>query len=406
MASNRQITVLHVHGRMARGGAEMRTVDVLRHIDRRRYRFHFCCVSGLAGELDEEIVALGGRVHRMRQSRIGFPHRFRELLRQWQIDVVHSHLHFYSGYILKLAAECDTQVRVAHFRSSRADKASKARRMLHGLIRLGIDRYAAESTMRRWMGRYATHILGVSRWALSSTWGQDWESDPRCQVVYDGLDAASYGGESEGREVRRQFGLPGDAPLLVHVGRFTEAKNHLRLISVFSEIVRRQPAARLLLIGRTAAAGDDHTIEGQVRRRIAELGIASRVVFTGERSDVPRLMQAADLLLFPSLWEGLGDVVLEGCAAGTPVLASDLPSIREIADRLPGVRRLSLTETDATWARAAVETANKRPSRRQRQAALDTLANSQFTVGRCTETLMRIWQSAGTAHELGGVADG
>lgn len=395
------ITILHVHGRMARGGAEMRTVDVFRHIDRRRYRFHFCCLSGLCGQLDEEILALGGQVHRMRQSRIGFPRRFRDLLRRWQFDVVHCHLHFYSGYILKLAAECGTGVRVAHFRSSRADGASTARRTLHGLMRLCMARYAGQSTMRRWMDRHATHILGVSRSALASTWGPGWRSDPRCRVVYDGLETAAYRGEPDDRGVRRELGLPDDAPLFVHVGRFTEAKNHVRLISMFWEIIRRQPAARLLLIGRTVAGGADDTILRRVRQRIAELGMADRVVLAGERGDVPRLMKAADVLLFPSLWEGLGDVVLEACAAGTPVLASDLPSIREIADRLPGVRRLSLAEGDAAWAHAALQTAVDRPSGAQRRAAWDRFTNSVFTVGHCTQALGQIWQGCGRGLQAG-----
>ncbi len=389
---SKPITVLHVHGRMARGGAEMRSVDVFRHIDRRRYRFRFCCLSGLRGELDDEILALGGQVDRMRQSRPGFPRRFRELLRREQVDVVHSHLHFYSGYIMKLAAECGTPVRVAHFRSTRADRPPKARRTLHALMRLCIARYAGESSMRRWMDRHATHILGVSRSTLSATWGPDWQSDQRCRVVYDGIDAARYEGEFDDREVRREFGVPDDVPLFVHVGRFTEAKNHVRLVSIFREILRQRPDARLLLIGRTVAGNADDTILGRVRRRVAELGIGDRVVFTGERTDVPRLMRAADLLLFPSLWEGLGDVVLEACAAGTPALAADLPSVREMAERLSGVRRISPAESDESWARAAVETAGRRPSNSQRRAALDSFVTSEFTVEHCIKTLRQVWQ--------------
>ncbi|HYW81438.1 MAG TPA: glycosyltransferase, partial [Thermoguttaceae bacterium] len=105
--STKPLAILHVHGRMGRGGAEMRTIELFRNIDREKYRFHFCATSGSAGELDDEIRALGGHVHRMPQQPIGFSRRLRQLIRQHEFDVVHSHLHFYSGYLLKLAAECN-----------------------------------------------------------------------------------------------------------------------------------------------------------------------------------------------------------------------------------------------------------------------------------------------------------
>ena len=114
-------------------------------------------------------------------------------------------------------------------------------------------------------------------------------------------------------------------------------KNHLRLIDIFGEVLRRQPTAVLLLVGQGRNA-----IERRLHRRIAQLGLGGQVVFCQERTDVPRLLGAADALIFPSLWEGLPGVVLEACAAGTPVLASDLPGVRDIAARLPRVRCLSL----------------------------------------------------------------
>ncbi|MBN2477084.1 MAG: glycosyltransferase [Pirellulales bacterium] len=403
----RPIDILHVHGRMARGGAEVRTVEILRHVDRRRYRFHFCAVAGVPGELDHEIRRLGGQVHLLRQSRFGFPRRFRRLLRQERIDVVHSHLHYYSGYLLRLAAECRVPVRVAHFRSSKSDVVpGPVRRVLHGALRLCVERYASDAIMRRWLERYATSVLGVSRSVLVNNWGTDWQSDPRCQVVYDGIDTAPYSQGADSLEVRREFQLPQTAPLFVHVGRMVEPKNHGRLVSIFAEVLQRRPTARLLLVGRMSSGRNDNTIEQYVRRRIAELGMARAVVFAGERTDVPRLLKAADALIFPSLWEGLGDVVLEALAAGTPVLASDLPSIREMAARLSGIHCLSLDEPDVSWARLAEELAAHRPSEQQRQAALASFLGSEFTVQRCTETLCRIWQCAPAERTEGGDGDG
>ena len=269
-----------------------------------------------------------------------------------------------------------------------------------------VHRYATGSMTRRWVDRYATDILGVSRWVLRSTWGPRWADDSRCRVVYDGLEPALFEGRPDRSGVCREFGFSEQSPLLIHVGRMAQPKNHVRLVSIFAEVLRLEPAARLLLIGRTDAYRGNHDVQRQVRARIAAAGIADRVIFAGERTDVPRLLKAADALIFPSLWEGLGDVVLEARAAGTPVLAANLPCILEIADRLPGVRCLSLDESNVKWAESALRLANHRPSHQDRQAALEFFRHSGFTVDECLKTLCRIWHGAHADLSRGGVADG
>ena len=398
----RPIKILHLHGRMGRGGAEMRTMEIFRHVDRRQFQFHFCAVSGCSAEFDEEIRDLGGEVHLLCRRDLSFQRRFRQLLLTHRFDVVHSHLHYISGSLLRTAAHCGVPVRVAHFRSSRADQVDGLGRKLYRLAwHLWVDRYATEAVMRRWIDRYATDILGVSHWALHKAWGPDWQSDPRCQVVYDGLDSSEFNVAADPIGVRSEFSLPAGAPLYIHVGRMNEAKNHARLISIFAEVLQHDPAARLLMVGRR-----DRRIENELRRRMAALGIKGQIIITGERPDVPRLLKAADVLIFPSRWEGLGDVVLEACAAGTPTLASDLPSIREISGLLPGVCRLPLEASDAAWAQAAVSLAATPKPDGDQPTASRHFCESVFTVQQCAQTLCRLWQRAAATNPTGGVADG
>jgi len=383
----RPLRVLHLVGRMTCGGVQMRTLELYRKLDRARLRFDFCALSGLAAELDEHARALGGRVHHLAQSRPGFARRFRELLVREGYDVVHGHLHYLSGYPLKLARECGVPTRVAHFRSSRPDPVPGVRRRLvRLLLRPWIEQYAGNRVQRRWIERHATHVLGVSRWALTCAMGGDWASDPRCRVIYDGLDPAAFRDPADRQGVRGEFGVPGDAAIFIHVGRMTPAKNHPRVASIFVEAVRRLPGARLLLVGR-----EDEVIGRRVRRQVGARGIADRVVFAGERLDVPRLVRAADALIFPSLWEGLGDVVLEAAAAGTPAVCSDLPSIREIAEHLPGIERLSLAEPDARWADRLVAAATNPPDEATRKAALARFSESVFHFDRSAAALCAIW---------------
>jgi glycosyltransferase involved in cell wall biosynthesis len=243
--------------------------------------------------------------------------------------------------------------------------------------------------MRRWITRYATHVLANSRATIHNVWGPNWTADRRFQVIYLGVPPSVLNVEPDRQAVCSQFGLPPNVPLYIHVGRFTEAKNHLRLLSIFAAVLERQPDARLLVVGR-----GDGVIQHRVTRRISDLGIGSRVTLCGERTDVPRLLASADLMIFPSFWEGLGLVVLEACAVGTPVVASALPCLEEIAGELPDVHPLPLEADDREWARRITEaTAISRPEH-NRQTARRRFSESPFHFSRTLEEMRRIWRGS------------
>jgi len=365
----------------------MRTIELLRRLDRRRYRLHFCALSGSPGELDDEVRRLGGRVHLLRRNLVGFPPRFRRLLDEHDFDVVHSQVLYYSGFILRLAAQCGVPVRVAQFQNS------------HDGRRTGPARWLLRRIMRRWIDRYATDIVAVSRGAMSAVWGPNWQSDRRCRVIYNGVDASRFSGQGDRGGVCRQFGLPPDSLLCIHVGRIAEQKNHLRLLAVFGELLNRRPQARLLLVGRGG-----NRLEKRLRRRIAELQIGPLVTLCGERADVPRLLGAADVMIFPSRWEGLPGAVQEACAAGTPVVAADLPGVREIAARLAGVHCLPLSASDRQWAETVDAVAARRRCDDARRRAAEAFAASQFAVDRVAQMNCRLWEGGATAgpHCLAG----
>lgn len=371
--------ILHVFGQLNRGGAEMRTLDVMRRLDPRRQACEFVCLSGLPGDLDDEVRRLGGRVHLCRLD-WRFPRRFQQLLRQRRIDVVHSHVQLFSGLVLRWAARAGVATRIAHFRNvSSGRPASLRRRMQDGL-------------MRHWLDRWATLILGNGESSLSYGWREDWADDPRCAVIHNGLDAAPFTAAVDPAAVRREFGWPADCRLGIHVGRMDPQKNHERLVEMVGWAARGDSELRFLLVGReTAQVGQ------RVRSRIAQLGLEDRVAIAGLRGDVPRLLKAADVLLFPSRWEGLPGAVLEACAAGTPVVASDLPSVLEIAGHLGGIHCLPLSAADAIWAQQVAAVA-RGAAPAKREAARRTLESSVYSIQLCTEAHRLAWSGAsGTA---------
>ncbi len=366
-------TILHIFGRMVRGGAEIRTIELMRSIDPSQFKFEFCVLSGLPGELDEEILQLGGDIHFLK---IGpdFPFKFRRLLQKKRFHTVHSHVFMASGLMLLLAAWEKVPVRVAHFRSTNDGKKNTLARRCKTMV------------MKYFLNRYASKIVSVSEAAMVSAWGTDWTFDSRCEVIYNGFDLSPFKGKPVPKEVRREFGLPEPCRLYIHVGRMTPAKNHRKLLAVFQQIGRLDPNARLLVVGR-----EDNQMGEELRQQALALGVDGRVVFAGEREDVPRLLKAADLMLFPSLWEGLPGAVVESCAAGTPVLASHLAGIVEIKSVLDGlITCLPVDAPDQVWASTASEICAK-PSQNFREEALDRIADSPFDLDNCKRKLLEIW---------------
>ncbi|MBI3089447.1 MAG: glycosyltransferase [Candidatus Tectomicrobia bacterium] len=373
--------ICHVLGRLERAGAELRTLELMRQLACPGVQFHVCTISGLpgmpdgrgGGSLEADVRNLGGIIHPCPMGAT-FPWQFQRLLRRQRFDVVHAHLFYFSGYLLRLAGREGVPVRVAHLRDTQDHHVDGPLRVLRRRL------------LRHWIQHHATHILAVSEAAMAAAWRPDWRSDTRCRVIYDGVESGAFAQPADHEGVRREFGFQADCPLYLHVGRMAPAKNHARVLAIFGHVVKQQPAARLLLVGR---GGNE--VEVRLREQVARRGFEGLVVMAGERGDVARLLLAADLLLFPSLAEGLPGVVLEACAAGLPVLASDLASVQEIAAHFPWVVSLSLTASDQAWARRAEELRADANLAAQRHRAPEAFPASVFGIRRCATSMCEVW---------------
>jgi glycosyltransferase involved in cell wall biosynthesis len=373
------LRILHIFSRLNCGGAEKRTLEVAQYIHRhpelgQRIQSDYCVLSGQRGELDEEAQALGGTVHYLPLRKSGFSKRFVALLRERRYDVVHSHVHYPSGILLALARLAGTPNRIAHFRSQSDGKRNLLRKPFRWL-------------MKRLIDRSATHILGVSRCVMDAVWGPHWFCDKRCQVIYNGIDLGDAmdfeSGEGRAR-LLASLGLPSDTRLIIHVGSYRRAKNHKRLIEIFHQVHQQSPQSHLLLIGDLSAGRD------QLTRQIAGYDLEKAVHFLGLQKNVPQLLRSADLMIFPSLWEGLPGAILESLAMGIPVVASDIPPHREIAGWLPGVTLVPLNVSDEQWARRV--NSLRCPTSQTRAEAWRAFTESPFSLEQSVASLIAVWQ--------------
>jgi glycosyltransferase involved in cell wall biosynthesis len=242
--------------------------------------------------------------------------------------------------------------------------------------------------MRTGVRKYATDGLACSIQAAKFLFGPQWRSDPRFRVFHYGIHLDLFRNAPSGGEARRELGIPADAPVIGHVGLFERRKNHAFLLEVAQQVLRSRPEVRFLMVG-------DGSLRPQIEATARELGIEKNVVFTGQRSDIPRLMLSGmDVFVFPSLEEGFGIVLIEAQAAGLRSLASD--AIPSEAAVVPGaVEYLALSEGPKAWAARLLKMLESGTV--EREMALRTLEQSDFNIWQSCTELTRMYESASRA---------
>ena len=371
------VRILHVVGALNRGGVETWLMHVLRHIDRDRFHFDFLSHTTQPAAYDDEVRALGARIIPCLSPAqpLQYGRSFKRILREHgPYDVLHSHVHHFSGYTLRLAAQAGVPARIAHSHSDTVvaeSAASPARRVYLAL-------------MERWVHKYATVGLAASARAGAALFGPAWEQNQRLRLLYYGIDLAPFRAPVDPAACRAELGLPPDALVIGHVGSFKPVKNHAFLIEIAAEVVQREPRARFLLVG-------DGPLRPDIERQVQAAGLGDHVVFAGLRPDVPRLLRGAlNLFVMPSHYEGLPIASIEAQAAGLPVMLSD--AITTEADVIPElVRHLPLTAPVSAWADALLA-ALAQPSPAAPAAALAQIAASPFSIEQSVRALEAVYR--------------
>lgn len=325
------IRVLQVVTHMERGGLESMLMNYYRHIDRTRVQFDFLVHRQERAAFDDEIEALGGKIYRLPRL-VPWSRSYLNALNQFfdenlEYKIVHVHQDCLSSVILKAAAQHHVPVRIAHSHNANQDRNLK---------------YPIKLWYRRSIPKYATDLFACGKDAGDWMFG-----GAPYRIINNAIDAAAYTyAPAKRMEVRRALGLA-DELTIGHVGRFNPQKNHPFLLEIFSALLKKEPNAVLLLVG----GGDDLP---KMQEKAQALGILEHVRFLGVRSDVAELMQAMDVFVFPSLYEGLPVTMVEAQAAGLPCLISDkVPPECILTEGLVDV--LPLSASPETWAEKILE---------------------------------------------------
>lgn len=374
--SVQKLRILHVVGGMVIGGIETWLINVLRLIDRSRFQIDFLVHTDQPCFYDEEVRSLGSKIIPCLTSSNPWQYsrNFSKILQQEEpYDVVHAHVHHFSGLVLKLASQNGVPVRISHSHTSTSG------------VKLKIARKLYLAVMNRWIRLYTTVGLAASCQAAADLFGCNWQQDPRYQILFCGIDITPFKENLDRLTIRAELGIEPETLVLGHVGRLEAPKNHQFLIEIAAEVAKLQPNMCLLLVG-------DGSLRFQLEEKVRELGLEDRTIFTGSRSDVSRLMIGAmDVFVMPSLYEGLGLALVEAQAARLPCIISDvIPLEADLVGDL--ICRLSLSASPAIWAKIVLEMNHKSLSQ---STALSVVENSPFNLSISNQNLIKIYQSNG-----------
>lgn len=350
----------------------MRTLELMPLLAEQGVSFDFCTLKEGEGQLDEHIVQLGGNVipFLLKPHYFKFGRQFVKFLKASNYDIVHSHVHYASGYIAGLAYQAGVKGRIVHFRNTKDGRPNSYVRKLYRHI------------MRFLVGRYATSILAVCRGAMEYSWGLDWEDDSRASVIYNGLDLRPFQKASSIREsLLRELNLPLNCKLIVNVGSFNKKKGHSVLLKAAAQIIQNRKDIHFLLIGKGP-------LQEELVGSIQSLGVSAIVHCLGVRNDVPNVLMSSDCFVLPSLWEGLPGVVLEAKAASLPIVATDLPGVREISETTSDITMVPVGDPNAL-AESIVDICTKSHSNLERSIEIP----QRFQLEHCAEALCKIYKS-------------
>lgn len=310
------LRVLHVIGNLGQGGVQRYLLSYLEHMDRKKVVFDFVVQTDEVGCLEERVKKLGSEVYHLPSSiedRKGFERSFREVMARGEYKVVEAHQNHRCLFPLSLAKSCGATVRIAHSHSSYP--ASSIFTRVYRIL------------FKNRIGRVATHMWGCSKSANVWLYGERLAAF--AEVIPNAIDARRFEFDASKRlRVRTELGIEG--PCIGHVGAGGDAKNYPFILELFKETLKREPSARLLLIGCSPESQG-----GKVASLVKGLGLVGKVIMTGAVDDPESYICAMDCFVLPSHFEGMPIVLVEAQANGlSPIVAESVTREVDVTGRV------------------------------------------------------------------------
>lgn len=332
MENNKPIRVAQVIGKWVGGGVESVVMNYYRNINRDKIQFDFICDEDSTNIPYEEIEKLGGKVILVPpyQKAIKYHRKLKKVFKEEKYKIVHSHINTLSVFSLFAAKCAGVPVRIAHSHSTTNKKEKKKNLM--------------KQVLRPFSKVFATNYMCCSEFAGRWLFGNKEYDNGNVYLLNNAIDLDKFKYDEKVRkEKRKELNISDDILVIGHVGRFVEQKNHRFLIDVFNEYHKENKNSILMLIGQGP-------LLFEMKEKIKKLNIEDKVLFLGQKENINDYYNVMDLFLFPSLYEGLGMVMVEAQVNGIPCVAStEVPTCAKINNF---VKFVKLSDDILNWVNA------------------------------------------------------
>jgi glycosyltransferase involved in cell wall biosynthesis len=342
------------------------------------YHWTFYSALGQPGRLDDSVRELGGEVIHSRIP-IGNTRKFiselHNVIEKGRYDVMHAHHDIVSAVYLLAAARTPIRRRIVHVHNTSMELPTPSK----------VKKAIVWEPMRRVCLTMSDRIAGISRDALASMVRESHPKPGRDVVVYYGIDTSKFRNPRRTPQATRaELGISGEAKVILFGGRMTAYKNPKFVIDVLAEVVKEIPDTVAVFAG---VGPETET----VKQHAQDTGLSDRVHVLGWRDDLPELMLASDLLLWPGQEipkEGLGLGIVEAQAAGLPIIMSrSVPEDAVVIDEIVSI--VPLSTGAAAWGREVIRRLNaEHPSR---GSSLERIEASHFSLRAGTDNVMALY---------------
>lgn len=327
--------IAQVVGKWLGGGVEAVVMNYYRHIDRSKFQFDFICDADSTNIPYEEIEALGGKVIIVPpyQKLSAYLKELKRVFKEGNYKIVHSHINTLSVFPLYAAKKAGVPVRIAHSHAT-SNKKEWKKNILKNLLR------PLSKT-------FSTDYASCSEVAGRYQFGNKTFNEGKVKLIKNAIEISNFTYSPILRENKRnELGIKNDTFVVGHIGRFVTTKNHSFIIDVFNEIHKSNPNSLLLLAGQGP-------LMKSIQNKARDSGLSGNVRFLGQQKNVHELYQVFDTVILPSLYEGLGMVLIEAQCAGLPCFCST--GVSPEAKISSNLTYISLEETPEFWAKKILE---------------------------------------------------
>lgn len=333
---DKPIRIAQIMGKLWAGGVEMVVFNYYRAIDHRKIQFDFYYDADSTVEPPQDLIDMGARFYKIppyQQLHI-YLKTLEKYFKENNYTIVHSHINTLSVFPLYEAWKCSIPVRIAHNHSVPGGESLK--------------RTALKYFLRIFARVFPTDYFACSEKAGIWLFGNKNFKNGNVNVIKNAVDFKRFKVPNTFLEDMRNTLKLKNKFVIGHVGRFTFAKNHKFIIELFKQISNLRDDAVLMLVG-------DGEMNVEIHNWVKENNLNDKVIFIGQVENPQIYYQLSDVMIIPSIFEGLSLATIESQIAGVPVVVSD--AIPEEAIISNGVKRLSLS--DNNWVDEIIKMADE-----------------------------------------------